>query len=746
MKSIRFFLSSRAAFLACVCVLACASVSSAEDAPAAPSFTPSPAWREDSSPVRYVFGKPEGAQISLLSFPGSLNDGGAVQEFAARSGDVELATRIISNDGTNAHVFVHSGPVSDGGLIEVYPLAVKVRPDTNLTDGLPIDCAIRGVDIQDVPAGWKEYQFLRNKLPGPYARYKARTFEECVSNEVFNNNDIRRAMFRHVNSFEFTTTLNIPEAGDYRFDLAGRNTCILVIDPEERVIAESSVPLPFGGRRHDNSEALPENWIPGETVHLEPGPVQLRCIQLTRRHPNVRVRWLRPGNTDTTPVPADVFLTGSRVEPVVREERRDRPVHVGIKATASAPFQFHRTEGLFVLLDLEAHPAVWNGGSPDDLSFEWSVDGEPVGKGKTLRTVISSGRRVIRVTAVSPDGLSVSAEKILENPPIARTEYRIDAAIRGVPGLLRETDLVWPDLWVRGTLPRQIPVSAELRVFGKDGSTLFEKTDSVRLVKSWGRLLGDPVRVSDALEISWKLFIGPCLLASNTVTLVRDPADAVPTGAFGDQLMAGDRPVSLVLRHERTEDDGRAVERLRAAERVVWLDDTFTPLTAVAADTKPPLTSELEKSLGKPVEFLAPEALSDSTAPEALLPLSPLGGLRTIPDKTAVVLSLGRDTYLNRVPAEEFELRLSAYCAILSRGLGHSVLLVTPPPFSEDPAAFRPYAEAVLRVADAYAIPVADAYSAFAAASGKKALTDGLDVGPDGGSLAVRLLLRFLGK
>ena len=143
------------------------------------------------------------------------------------------------------------------------------------------------------------------------------------------------------------------------------------------------------------------------------------------------------------------------------------------------------------------------------------------------------------------------------------------------------------------------------------------------------------------------------------------------------------------------------------------------------------------------VERLCYEALNTDVE-GSLRTLAPLGGLAFVRRGDLVVVSLGLEAYVDREPVPAFERRVAALCGLLREAVGADVVLVTPPPFAEDRAAIRPYAEAVLRVADAYGLVVADVYSAFGGHVRSEQLYDGLRVTEEGQALAASVIARAL--
>jgi hypothetical protein len=355
-------------------------------------------------------------------------------------------------------------------------------------------------------------------------------------------------------------------------------------------------------------------------------------------------------------------------------------------------------------------------------------------------------------------------------PTVAAQEYRITGSLEGVAAICYDEDRVWPDIWLRGQVPRDMRFDASLAVRLRDGRVR-RLRDSVGLVRTWGQLRGDEIAVEDVEAVEWAIRHGDAVLAEQEVRFLRQPFETLPDRVRGDSLMVGGSRIVLVVRR-RAEPDSESADLSRGwfnwlgrrgggtaprssilagAQRIVCLDSTLAPRGRYAAEADSAydgilaaaLSAEAGSSGPPPVERVPYESLiADEEG--SLRTLAPLAGLADFRAGDVVVLSLGLEAYAERETIGMFERRVAGLCALLREAAGAEVVLVTPPPLGGDRQAIRPYAEAIMRVADAYRIEVADTYSAFAGHAARERLFDELHIPREGQMLAASIIMRTL--
>jgi hypothetical protein len=251
-------------------------------------------------------------------------------------------------------------------------------------------------------------------------------------------------------------------------------------------------------------------------------------------------------------------------------------------------------------------------------------------------------------------------------------------------------------------------------------------------------------------RLEWAVFHAGTELVSGCLQSVRPPFQRLPDRLRGGALFEGDTQLVLLPRRVSQSEgfDARRRRRVPVPSEVVCLDACLLPPGAAvdgAATSYVSVLADHLRSVGvdpRQVAYRAAEALDEAAGEPPVRGLLPLvGPLRMHEAADLVVLSLGREAWLRRETPGDFERRAAALTALLTEALGVRVVWVTPPPYGtrED---MRPYAEAILRVADAYATEVADLYTAVLGHETPGRLVDGLTLTPEGQTVAGRVIAR----
>lgn len=705
-------------------------------------IVPNPAWPETflvdqsersfSSDIRYTFELPKRHPFCLVEVPSRLPDGAYPEHFAVHFNDKWLNARLVHANEEKTTLLIDATPALGGDTIEIYPLGHSDEPPADdprpsSDSGSPDFWIVRAPQpiavefrrgrlasediVPDILTS-AQAGILRRSRPD---RFMARDLA-AASALVRNARHERRGSPFNDGVTDLHTWVYVDRPGTYLFAIRGRGASLLTLGPDEHPVAVSFHPFP-ASRRPDDSAQIPP-WSLGAELHLEPGAYCLHLANYYLYDPNLSIGWLRPGAEDIAEIsPADL-LTGQETLPPIRIEPRDAGVVASVRTQLSAPYTFVGHSNLFATCTATPNIVSWAEPRGDDAppSYDWTLDGNPVSDERILYAVLSDGAHEL-VFHTTQSGYDATVTNIVHVHGLPQHEYRVAASLNDIPSLLRETDILRPDLWITGDFSAPLAVNATLDVHLRDG-TVRSYASRVSPIRNWARLEGEALPVSEAESVSWTVRHGSILLASGTLMLQRPPFSTAPASLDGDTLRAPDgTTLAYVLPSaEKTQPPPVKTAGLGSAkaEPADVSDAPLLLLTDIllspAADTNE--LALLASAFGPDIRAMRPSALRGDAC-ESLARLAPLAGLDAIPEGSTVILAIGLDAILDRTPVEDYERRLLAI-ALLLRDTRHArVIVTTPPPFEDTPVPVRPYATAALRAAALAGLPAADLYSAF---------------------------------
>jgi hypothetical protein len=728
-------------------MLALASVLATGLAASAQIPEPQPGWTQPDATVRYVFTMPNQLRYCMVKIPAEVSPGRPVAHVVATATDRDLPVRVLHVDAREIAVMVNATYVSGGSPVVVYvtagdtPVAVG---DSGPLDPAPIVGEVRRVVGQDYPATWAQHQYQRRRMGTPFRTYRAVSYDHAQREgnpRQWRRDEWSRAGY----CVEFTTWVRVTEPGKYRLAASGSGAVFLLWGEDADPVVEFASQ---DGRRGRDDDSDPEalTWRTGREVQLEPGVYPVRTVQISRRFCDAQPGWIPPGQTEVQEIPADRLLAGVRRLPVWRRETIDGVVHAAFEEELGPGYRFRGFDDVFASVRLRPLSADWTGGG---LSHRWLIDGTEAHAGDDWTAVLRDGPHELQIVARNALGFESRAARTVRIPRTAVEEYRVAGSLQGIPSVCYDADRIWPDLWISGSTPGEVQLQCRLSVRMLDGRSSTQ-TGDVSLVESWGRLRGNEVTADGVEAVDWEIAHGGTVLAHQSVRLMRQPFTVLPEAVVGTELRSGGERVVLVVRRAATDDRGLATA-LSASSRVVCLDSTLAPLGWYAGGQGAPFHEVLATLLSNgnrgamvpTVERMDYDTLVAD--PEgSLRTFAPLAGLNRFRRGDVVVVSLGLEAYVDRETPAAFERRVAGLCALLREAVEAEVVLVTPPPFDDDRTAMRPYAEAVLRVADAYGLVAADVYSAFGGHALPRRLYDGLRVTNEGQTLAAGVVARAL--
>lgn len=703
---------------------------------------PQPAWADAEAELRFLFTMPHELRYCLVKLPADVAPDDPLATVRAVAGDLAVPSRILHADEREVAVMLDTTYVAAGSAVAVYARGGDEPAEpagTGPLDPAPLFGEVRRVAGQDYPETWAAHLFQRRRMREPFRSFRAVSFDHAGRES--NPEKWREEWTRSGYCVDLATWFRVSEPGVHRFAVKGANSIFLLWGEAETPLVEAA-----GGARLDDGNPADDAWVVGPEVRLQPGVHRLRLVQVSRRFSNARAGWIPPGAGAPVDLPVERMLSGQRQLPVLRQESRRAVVQAGFEADVRPGYRFRGVPEVFAPVRLKSLSLDWLGGP---LTQRWTLDGRELAEGAAAAPVLTAGAHRLGLLARNGLGFQARAERLVRVPAVAAEEYRIAGSLQGVPAICFPQDRVWPDLWVTGSLPPEIPVRALLWVRDRMDRTERWEAD-LALQLGWGHLRGTEFAVGDLAEIGWEIRHGGVRLAAQTTRFLRQPFERLPGRVFGNELHHGAERLVLVVRQAAAAPaPGAPVAPAPAgAGRIVCLDSTLAPPGWYSGREEETFHHRLGRLLANGVaapriEGWDYESLADAGG-ESLRALAPLAALQRFRRGDRVVVSLGLEAYADREPVGAFERRLAALCGLLREAVGAEVLLATPPPFGDDRRAIRPYAEAVLRVADAYGLEVADIFSAFGGHACPQRLYDGLRVTGEGQALAAGVVARAL--
>ena len=754
--------SHRGGKLACVLLYALCLALYADD----PAPTPRPAWPNEVTigdatfpadhPERHTFVLPKRHAFCLVEVPSALPDGGYPERFAVRTGSSWLRSRLVRSDSETTLLLIDATAAIGGDIVEIYPVG---RADTPPPPPPPPSSDATSPD----------YWGLRS--PQPLAcefrrtRFPTETRDEEVlfgtHAAIIRRGNPERAMSAGIDQaceraaaagqgrrrrqgdllMDLRTMLLVEESGTYLFAVKCPGAAAVHFGRDDEPVARSFHPFPTSFQP-DEPRTLPAEWTLGREIELEQGvwPLHIAALIPAGSDPALAVGWLRPGAKDIEPLPSSLFLSGQSDLPAVRTERRDATLLVSFRTRLSAPYRFASTNATFSLLTAAPRCDLWVPADDEPApTQQWFVDGVPLDTATawraTLATPLSPGSHEIVLHCTFRDHTAAATQTVsVAGAP--GQEYRIAAAPNGVLPILREDDILRPDLWITGD---SVGVDAELVVRLRNGESRTVRS-SVTPELQWARLQAPELPVSEAAGLSWSVRHAGVVLDQGVLDLVRPPFRDLPTDITGMTLHAANgHLVSFVAPREREEapipDAPSPLSSLtsRLSPPTSRLSPSTSPLPPPLVLLDDLLTTasvsnsafQLSAALGGDVLHLRFPALRRDDG-EGLSTIAPLCGLDAVPQGADVVVAIALEDWLGRRTPEEYERSLAVVARLLRDARGARVIVCTPPPFHGDTAALRPYAAAALRAAASCGVGAADLFSGFLNAPAHTPLVEGI--------------------
>lgn len=717
----------------------------AENSAAAP--TPRPGWAatarvgEAEVPVehseRYTFVLPKRHPFCLVEIPATLEDGRWAEQFGVRAGESWLRCRLVHRGPHVATLLIDASSVNgDDVVVEIYPLghaeAPPPAPKPTEPDAFrspqPISCEFRKTRF---PTETSNENVLFGDEVAMLRRGKAeRTMVADIAAANGRGMTVARGEGKRRGGpgdllSDIRTMLLVEEPGTYLLALKSPGAAAVLLGRDEEPVARSFRRFP-AAFRGEKTAPMPTEWSLGREVELAPGVHPLHVASLT---PVVaegcfELGWLRPGAKDIEPIPTKLFLSGQSERPVVRHERRDGAIQVSFRTRLSPPYRFASTNVAFQLLTAAPRVGVWVPvEDADPPRWEWLVDGVCASSTPTPLVVpLTAGRHEVALQIQFRGELFTSTQTVY-SAGVPGREYRVAAAPNGIEPILREDDVLRPDLWITGD---EVGIQAELRVRMRDGMVR-TVADTVTPERQWARLEAPSLPVGEADGLSWTLRHGGILLDEGSLDLVRPPFREIPSGIAGTILHAANGRMLSYVVPSGAEDGAPPSANAGDGAPVVWLTDFLLPDGADMDGAQVVRLASLRRDEG-----------------EGLSTVASLCGLDAIPVGVTAVVALGLESWIGRRTPEQLERSLAALARLLRDARGARVIVCTLPPLDGDAAALRPYAAAALRAAKSCGVASADLYSGFLNTPAGPPLVDGIRITEEGVRRASEIVGRIV--
>lgn len=588
-------------------------------------------------------------------------------------------------------------------------------PAAPLTDQTPVDptpvvCTFVGVPGSAAPNAWERLLYMFGNGNPSSSRnnvYVSRLMPFDPKEAVTAGASGRRSTPRGNSIVRMQTWVLCPASGSYRFAVDAHSLAFLLVD------GEPAAEAPFAGGAG--------TWHAGQPISLTAGPHRLDVFGFAKRRVAVSVAWQPPSSTPEAPfqaIPAAAYLAPTHLDG--RVETVTRVLHPDFHSSIGRPYVFRDCPEMFVPVTLVNNSADWTGAA---MTAMWrTADGARIGSGSRLTTCLTGGRlHPVTLEVRNALGFTAQCRKIVDCRLLVPRYYAVDADLVDLPAAGYPDDVLQPALRVNGDLPPGVTLQLDWQVCRRGGATESHSRPIQRLgnqaaIVELGRFI-----TGDLATLTWQLRHASIALREDRVRFLTPPFADVPRSAIGTAVRdaAGNRLVLVPYRFAG--QSGQApLRQAQVFGSILVLDDMLTRREGRCGDRRTVFERTLEWIVDGPdhptvtVIPLLADALPPDDHHTALSKFIRVPAhIATQGRADIVVLSLGLADIVSLRNPDIFERQAAALTDLVGARLGKPMVWVTPPPYHPDPAAIRPYAAAIQRIADARRIPVADLYSAL---------------------------------
>lgn len=687
-------------------------------APAASEAGPLPEWQFGEYPYRMILALPpevENSAIVRLPRPARMpvTPDGFVMVDSARIG---LPTRVayVDPDEVTLQFVLFTNTLKQPFYLYFGATGTPLSVQSAEPDPEPLLAVVRQASGIAIPETVERLRYMTRSLKFQAPVLSIGSFDETplLSAELKADRGRRRSwrgIGRGINMGALRTYLACPEDGVYRFGVDCRDAASVSIDGRE-------VASWLGTHN-------PGEWRMGQPLALRSGVHRLEVSMLFGGTScTVRVGWVLPRARDIRPIEG-TDMVGSCEALETRVERVDRILQPGFTFTTAAPYRFREFPYVFTPVAFANTTADW---VTSDFTARWKFGDGRQAEGLAVSRVYSSPDEFKATLEVRDDlGFVASCSRVVDCRAGEPEEYAVSFDLRDVPPACFSRDRLAPCLYAVNSGMPALPFDIRFRVKQRSGVEV-ERLETIRSTSAPLRVPAGEWSAGDLAELSWEAQHEGVPLAQGTVRFLRRPFDAAPSRVSGQALYdrTGNRLVLVA-------DDGGTAGRTsrppaaggkRVDRTVVCVDD----MLAAGALHDAPVGESFHVILRRLLTGTA-HALRYESLPAWEQSENASGPARKFVDVPAAigtnaavaVLSIGLTDMLNGQGTDAFERQAAALTDLLAARVPR-IVWVTPPPYPSDQDRVRGFAAAIRRVAVARGAAVADLFTRFHCAEGKR--------------------------
>lgn len=640
-----------------------------------------------------------------------------------------LLAKALYSDSQQADVILYFDSKKRNGPYSLYYAGVQELPlpdSISKIDKTPVRVKLTESKGRGIPNSRdRAFYVFHNNDAKPFANALGFSFRDIPDIDSTRERSSKRPPSRRGVALHQYSYIIFPQDGIYRFAFRCNDAGILLVDNE--VVAER-----FG-------ECLDTGWFEGDPFFFRAGIHKLEFINLSGQVNSIRVGWTLPDTGKIAELPGRALLSSQEAE-LLREERKDKTLHPGIKHQVQKAYTFKDTDTVFLqvrftdvsvnrlgigfqsrwLFTVNPMPSIpvasafskAGGSSLRDMTPWRNSTGDDA---SSLHFFRGAGVHSAKLELRDNLGFTASGESLIDVRNLRTEEYNIDCVTLGLPAFCYEDDKVAPAVSIIGYTPSSVELSFEW-VVAKNADNSKKETTSFDL--SNGRydlqLFDGPA--SNLQHLTWTLRHKNADLFSGKIIFERYPFKTLPYKAVEDRMLDR-RENQIVLVAERV--PGKRDLLGEKSQRLLVLDDVLDIPPVIDCERLSfwETLSGILRAHDYTVSTLnLRETLSvdDTFSPlnRVIAFCKAAGG-----SEQDVLVSMGFQDMFTGATADDFERFLAVVVDVL-QSRGKNVILATPPPgYSSLP--IREFAQAIMKVADARKAQVADIYTAFMASEMK---------------------------
>ena len=733
---------------------------------AAVASTPPP-WQMPNFSQRVVFSFSERSNpYVLVTLPHEQELAEEPELSVVDSEHKTLKHRVIYSDTKETTILVSSSGTAHRERCAAYYCPVDLNAKTNLLgkleqgrsssrrvdvlDPSPVWTSMHSFEGQGLPSTWDEMRYLYAHSSGSPQIRRCETFmgEGITTYSPYDRSNRRSTRRRGSRSgpriIRMRSWIYIPDSGDYRFSMSSPNAAFLFVD---HLPATST------------SSTGTDEWQTGSPVTLKAGVRLIEAWVSMEAKPSIEIAWQTPG-ADGPPVeiPEVMFITGAAAKNA-QHHAANKTLYPTFKYDIESNYSFRCSDTTFHRTSFYGSADSWLQGS---LEYRWAFDRNDTSSlfaPGTPRDAYVTDRRPVHVftgrtrhAAVlevrDSLGFVSRKEQVIDCRLEEPLESSLAARVISLPATCYGRDVIEPLFHLSGNYSRaHRTFTLSWKTTSTDGTT---ETFAQEIEPSSrpARIPMGRMKANRIASLSWSIGHANITLDTGTVRFLPPPFSELPVTAQGDRLYAKNGDRLILVPYECADRYTQPpLEVSGSSTSIVCIDDTLSDATPIADGKQLRFDHMLARTVPSKTSYVSFH--SWASQPGMLGSLIKL--VKTparIPKGTdIVVLSVGLQDMLNAMDPAVFERQAAALTDIVSTTLKYPVVWVTPPTYPYQPQRSRQFATAVMRVADARRVPVADLFSVCSInRDGNSALAEGLSfsLSDTGQELAARLIAETL--